>query len=162
MRIIKTKIPKNLTDYYATNGFHIVINKYYTATVRNLLDFVIYLNTRDRDDIDMDVFGEITNVDQESRSDFKSGIYELIAEVKGFATFSNGGNKHKFIECTDGVETISIKTKNGKQLTICVMEDYGNCIDIKLHEQDKFNIIGFDKGRTPVPNTEVTLTTILL
>ena len=160
MRIIKTKIPKNLTDYYAPNGFHIVINKQYTATVRNLLDFVVYLNTRD--DIDMDVFGEITNVDQESRSDFQSVIYELIAEVKGFATFSNGGNKHQFIECTDGVETISIKTKNGKQLTICVMEDYGNCIDIKLHEQDKFKIIGFDEGRTPVPHTDVTLTTILL
>jgi hypothetical protein len=160
MKTIKTKIPKNLTDYYAPNGFHIVINKHYTATVRNLIDLATYLSNRD--DIDMDVFGEITNVDQESRSDFQSVIYELIAEVKGFATFSNQGNKHQFIECTDGVETISIKTKNGKQLTICVMEDYGKCIDIKLHEQDKFKIIGFDEGGTPVPRTDVTLTTILL
>ena len=72
MKTIKTKIPKNLTDYYAPNGFHIVINKHYTATVRNLIDLATYLSNRD--DIDMDVFGEITNVDQESRSDFQSAI----------------------------------------------------------------------------------------
>jgi hypothetical protein len=153
MKTIKTTIPNNLKDYYAPNGFHIVINKHYTATVRNLLDLVVYLNTRN--DMDMDVFGEITNVDQDSRTDFQSVIYEIIAEVKGFATFSNGGNKHQFIECTEGVETISIKTKSGKQLTVCVMEDYGSCIDIKLHQQDKFKIIGFDEGGTPVPHTDV-------
>jgi len=136
---------KDLNDYVAPNGFYVVINRYYTATVRNISDFVAYLDSEQgENDIDLEVFGEIKSIDHEARIDFKAKVYEIIANIKGFATFSNGGNKHQFIQCTDGVETISIRTQAGKRITVCVMEDYGKCVDIKYHDGGEgFKVIGF-------------------
>lgn len=161
---LKDKKMEDLNDYIAPNGFYVVINKYYTATVRNVRDFTAYLDGEwGKNDIDLEVFGEVRSVDYESRVDFRAKVYEIIAEIKGFATFSNRGNKHQFIECTDGVETISIRTKGGKKITVCVMEDYGKCVDIKYHnDEEKFTVIGFDGGKTPVKRTEITLMTMLI
>mgnify|MGYP003648587605 FL=1 len=37
------------------------------------------------------------------------------------------------------------------------------CVDIKYHsDEEKFTVIGFDGGKTPIKHTEVTLMTILL
>jgi hypothetical protein len=137
---------EDLNDYIAPSGFYVVINRYYTATVRSVRDFTAYLDSEwGKNDIDLEVFGEIKNI------------------IKGFATFSNRGNKHQFIECTDDVETISIRTKGGKKITVCVMEDYGKCVDIKYHsDEEKFTVIGFDGGKTPIKHTEVTLMTMLM
>ena len=160
MRVIET-----LDEYVAPNGFYVVINKYYTATVRSVSDFMTYLaSEQGKSDIDLEVFGEIKNIDHEARDDFRAKVYEIIAEMKGFATFSNRGNKHQFIECTDDVETISIRTKGGKKITVCVMEVYySKCVDIKYHsDKDKFTVMGFDGGKTPIKQTEVTLTSILM
>ncbi len=160
MRAIKT-----LDEYVAPSGFYVVINRYYTATVRNVSDFVAYLDSKQgKTDIDLEVFGEVRSVDYESRADFRARVYEIIAEIKGFATFSNRGNKHQFIQCTDDVETISIRTKSGNRITVCVMDVYyGKCVDIKYHsDEKKFTVIGFDGGMTPIKHTEVTLMTVLL
>ena len=156
---------ETLDEYVAPSGFYVVINRYYTATVRNISSFVAYLDSEQgKDDIDLEVFGEVKNIDHEARDDFRAKVYEIIAEIKGFATFSNRGNKHQFIECTDGVETISIRTKGGKKITVCVMEELPKkCVDIKYHsDEEKFTVIGFDGGKTPIKHTEVTLMTILL
>jgi hypothetical protein len=154
-----------IDEYVAPTGFYVVINKYYTATVRNIRDFTAYLDSEwGKNDIDLEVFGEIKNIDYEARDDFRAKVYEIIAEIKGFATFTNRGNKHQFIECTDDVETISIRTKGGKKITVCVMEVYySKCVDIKYHsDKDKFTVMGFDGGKTPIKQTEVTLMTMLM
>ena len=156
---------EDLNDYIAPNGFYVVINKFYTASVRSVRDFTAYLDSEwGKNDIDLEVFGEVRSIDYESRLDFRAKVYEIIAEIKGFATFSNRGNKHQFIECTDDVETISIRTKGGKKITVCVMEVYySKCVDIKYHsDKEKFTVMGFDGGKTPIKQTEVTLTSILM
>jgi hypothetical protein len=156
---------ETIDKYVAPNGFYVVINKYYTATVRNVSDFMTYLDSEQgKTDIDLEVFGKIKSIDYEARADFRARVYEIIAEIKGFATFSNRGNKHQFIECTDDVETISIRTKGGKKITVCVMEVYySKCVDIKYHsDKEKFTVMGFDGGKTPIKQTDVTLTSILM
>jgi hypothetical protein len=92
---------------------------------------------------------------------------------EGFKTF-NQEFKHQFIECSEQNETISIKTKSGKRIAISVMEKYGKCIDIKYFDSpqkpvqngqskvEKFKVLGFDLGTTPIPRTDVTLFTILM
>ena len=161
--LVTIDFPQELKDYNAPNGYYVAINKQYKATVRNLQEFKYYINNN-FEQLDMEVFGNITNEDDNATPLFKSNLYKIIAEVKGFATFCNNGNKHQFIQCTEGVETISILTKGGKKITVCVMEDYGKCVDIKFHneEEDRFSLIGFDAGQTPVPSTKLTLATILL
>jgi hypothetical protein len=89
----------------------------------------------------------------------------------GFKTF-NKDFKHQFVLCQDENETISIKTKSGKRITISVMEGAG-CIDIKYFDSplpkidnrasglEQFTIMGFNEGKTPVKSTALTLLTIL-
>tara|TARA_R110000744_G_scaffold81915_2_gene160938 strand:+ start:2993 stop:3493 length:501 start_codon:yes stop_codon:yes gene_type:complete len=141
-------------------GFYIKINSGYTATVRTILSLTEYINSNPKD-IDLSVFGEITSFDSSASKQFIVALYQIIAEVKDFAVFQNGANKHQFVQCTENVETISIRTLGGKKITVCVMSK--ECVDIKYHtDKDSFKIIGFNGGSTPVPHTEVTLTTILL
>ena len=141
-------------------GFYIKINSGYTATVRTILSLTEYINSNPND-IDLDVFGEIKNFDKSASNEFVVALYQIIAEVKDFAVFQNGANKHQFVQCTENVETISIRTLGGKKITVCVMSS--ECVDIKYHtDKDSFKIIGFNGVSTPVPHTEVTLSTILL
>lgn len=158
-RVIKTQIPERLKTFYAKNGYHIQMNAFYTATVRNLTEFVDYINRPDSD-ICPQVFGNILNYDDTVGSDFKYVLNSIIAEVKGFAVF-NAQFKHTFIECTAGSQTISVKTTNGELITFSIL--HNTCVDIKYHNgKDDFTIIGFHKGQTPVPHTPVTLHTVLL
>ena len=152
-----TKIPEKLKSYYPKNGYHVRMNRNYTATIRSLTDFQDYVN---HSDLDMDVFGEITSADKSASDDFKYVLNTIIAEVKGFAVF-NAQFKHTYIECTESAETISLKTSTGKLITFSVM--FNQCVDVKYHNgKDDFKIIGFHFGQTPVPHTDVTLQTILL
>jgi hypothetical protein len=123
-------------------------------------DLKDYINNN-VEQIDLDVFGQIKNEDSEASEAFVGVLNCILAEVMGYKTF-NCEFKHQFIECTSDLETISVRTKGGKYITLSVMERYAQCVDIKLHDKDKFKIIGFDGGQTPVPHTDVTLTTILL
>ena len=94
-------------------------------------------------------------------------------EIKeGFATF-NKEFPHQFIQCEDSNETISIRTKNGKRITISVME-MANCVDIAYHDSliepisngskdiPQFEMIGFNCGSTPIQRTPITIATIML
>ena len=158
---VTTEIPKAVEEYYSPYGYYVVINRCYTATVRSVRDFKEYLNNNP-DQIDMEVFGQIKNEDSEANEVFVGILNRILAEVMNYKTF-NCHFRHQFIECESELETISIRTKRGEHITIAVMEKYGQCIDIKLHnENDKFKIIGFDGGQTPVPHTDLTLMTILL
>jgi|TARA_R110000744_G_scaffold5910_1_gene20860 hypothetical protein len=159
MNKIKTTIPSKMEDYYAKNGFHIRMNINYTATVRNLVEFKKYINSPESD-IDLNVFGEITKKDESVGDLFIYFLNTMISEVKGFAVF-NAQFKHTYIDCKDSKETISVRTSNGKLITFSIM--YNNCIDVKYHNgKEDFTIIGFHEGKTPIPNTKVTLQTILL
>ena len=155
----KTKIPESLKGYQAKNGFHVKMNRNYTATIRNLVEFKDYINKPDTD-ITIDVFGEITSRDESVPDDFKYVLNTIIGEVKGFAVF-NAQFKHTYIDCKEDKETISIRTSNGKLITFSVM--FNQCVDVKYHNgKDDFKIMGFHGGQTPVPHTDVTLQTILL
>ena len=96
---------------------------------------------------------------------------KTIDAPEGFKTFNNEF-EHQFVLCRDENETISIRTKSGKCITVSVMEKTG-CIDIKYFDSplpkvnngntdiEQFKIIGFHMGQTPVPHVPVTLLTIL-
>ena len=162
------QLPERIKGITLSSGYYVKINRGYTATVRNLNDFVNYLTGTG--DIDFDVFGIITNHDDEAEDSFVEHLYRIIAKIKGFAHFNPF--KHQFVECDSENETISIKTKSGKRLTISVMER-SECIDIKYfdspmtpiengpHSLEQFKVIGFNTGSTPVPHTDLTLLTIL-
>lgn len=79
---------------------------------------------------------------------------------------------HQYVTLTEDTETVSILTKSGKQITVSVLERAG-CADVQVHntgltesngrdEIPAFEVIGFLTGRTPVPRTRVTLTTLML
>ncbi|QDP56099.1 MAG: hypothetical protein GOVbin3205_42 [Prokaryotic dsDNA virus sp.] len=156
---VTTIIPSKMLEYQAKNGYHIQMNRNYTATVRNLMEFKKYINRPDTD-INLEVFGNILSYDSTVDEDFKYVLNSIIAEVKGFAVF-NAQFNHTYIECKNSNETISIKTSNGKLITFSVM--YNQCVDVKYHNgKDDFKIIGFHFGQTPVPHTDVTLQTVLL
>jgi hypothetical protein len=164
-------LPQRIKDIDMISSFYVRMNKHYTATVRSLESFIWAINNCGIDEN----FGEITKLadkEAEGYRDFHSYLVEIIAEVKGFASF-NSSYKHTFVECEDSNQTISIKTKEGKRITVSVMEGAG-CVDIAYHDSPlekenngnkdvaKFEIIGFDLGKTPIPRTQVTLATIML
>jgi hypothetical protein len=164
-------LPQRVKDIDMVSSFYVRMNKHYTATVRSLESFIWAINNSGIDEN----FGEITKLadkEAEGYREFHSYLIEIIAEVKGFASF-NSCYKHTFVECEDSNQTISIKTKEGKRITVSVMEG-ASCVDIAYHDSPlekenngnkdvpKFEIIGFGLGSTPVPRAEVTLATILL
>jgi hypothetical protein len=165
------KLPQRVKDIDMVSSFYVRMNKHYVATVRSLESFIWAINNSGIDD----TFGEITKLadkEAEGYREFHSYLIEIIAEVKGFASF-NSCYKHTFVECEDSNQTISIKTKSGKRITVSVMEG-ADCVDIAYHDSSlekenngskdiaKFEIIGFDLGKTPIPRTQVTLATIML
>ncbi len=165
------KLPQRVKDIDMVSSFYVRMNKHYTATVRSLESFIWAVNNSGIDEN----FGEITKLadkEAEGYREFHSYLIEIIAEVKGFASF-NSCYKHTFVECEDSNQTISIKTKSGKRITVSVMEG-ADCVDIAYHDSSlekenngskdiaKFEIIGFDLGKTPIPRTQVTLATIML
>jgi len=165
------ELPQRVKDIDMISSFYVRMNKHYVATVRSLESFIWAINNCGIDES----FGEITKLadkEAEGYREFHSYLVEIIAEVKGFASF-NSSYKHTFVECEDSNQTISIKTKEGKRITVSVMEGAG-CVDIAYHDSPlekenngskdipKFEIIGFNVGSTPVPRAEVTLATILL
>ena len=164
-------LPQRVKDIDMISSFYVRMNQHYVATVRSLESFIWAINNSGIDEN----FGEITKLadkEAEGYREFHSYLIEIIAEVKGFASF-NSSYKHTFVECEDSNQTISIKTKEGKRITVSVMEGAG-CVDIAYHDSPlekenngnkdiaKFEIIGFDLGKTPIPRTEVTLATIML
>jgi len=171
MAKINYPLSEKLKDYYAPKGFYVRMDKNYVATTRNLQSFINYIN---ENTIDMEVFGHIEERDDKAEQNFKYALNEIIAKVKGDFKVFNGGFKHQYIQCDEENETISIKTKGGKNITISVMEKYGNCVDIKyfdspqpkvlngIKEVEKFKVVGFDLGQTPIERTDVTLFTILM
>jgi hypothetical protein len=141
------------------------MNQHYTATVRDLSSFVWAINNCDTDEN----FGVVTNQSNDKDSKpFFIQMMQIIYAFKGFATF-NSSFQHQFVECENENETISIKTKSGKRITLSVMEN-ANCVDIAYHDAPieanedipQFEIIGFNGGKTPVKRTPVTLATIML
>lgn len=167
---VNYKLSEALTKYVAPKGYYVRMDRNYVATVRNLQEFINYIESNS---IDMDVFGQIQEKDMSAHPEFKYALNEIIAEVKGGFKVFNGEFKHQFIQCTDDNETISIRTSAGKNITISVMEKHG-CVDIKyfdspqpkvlngINEVEKFKVLGFDLGKTPIPKTDVTLFTILM
>jgi hypothetical protein len=53
---IKNNLPEELKEFCAKNGIYVKIDQNYTATVRNLSDFIEYINSSF---IDLDIFGEV-------------------------------------------------------------------------------------------------------
>jgi hypothetical protein len=164
-------LPQRVKDIDMVSSFYVRMNKNYTATVRSLESFIWAINNSGIDEN----FGEITKLadkEAEGYREFHSYLIEIIAEVKGFAVF-NRDFPHQFIQCENSNETISIRTKKGKRITISVIE-MADCADIAFHDSAlekenngskdvaKFEIIGFDLGKTPIPRTQVTLATIML
>ena len=156
---------EQIKDVILSDGFYVVCDRNYTATVRNIRSFLSYLNNSSVDE----TFGEITQVssDQESHS-FYAILLDIIGQYKGFSTFNTC--KHTFVECTEDMQTVSIKTKGGKRISVAVLEKAG-CVDIHYGDSslekgengsEQFEIIGFNGGGTPVKKTPVTLTTIML
>ena len=164
-------LPQRVKDIDMVSSFYVRMNKHYTATVRSLESFIWAINNSGIDEN----FGEITKLadkEAEGYREFHSYLIEIIEEVKGFAVF-NRDFPHQFIQCENSNETISIRTKKGKRITISVIE-MADCADIAFHDSAlekenngskdvaKFEIIGFDLGKTPIPRTQVTLATIML
>ena len=163
------EIPNNVKDIILSDGYHVKMNQHYTATVRDLSSFVWAINNSNPDEN----FGIVTNQSNDKDSEkFLPQMMQIIYAFKGFAIF-NREFPHQFIQCENENETISIRTKKGKRITISAIE-MANCADIAFHDSEiepinngnkdipQFEIIGFNCGSTPVNRTPVTLATIML
>jgi hypothetical protein len=163
-------LPEHEANKVLNDGFYVKINKGWTATVRCLADLIQVLSSGEHE-IDPEVFGIITKESNDPNAGrFYSYLIEIIAKYKGFAAFNPC--KHQFVETTNDMETVSIKTKSGKLITVCVMEGAG-CVDISMHNSGEeevnngnkdvpqFKVLGFHLGSTPVKSTLLTLMTIL-
>lgn len=101
-------------------------------------------------------------------SDAHNELVRRMKQTDKHATFNN--YPHRFITLTEDNETVSVLTKGGKQLTMCVMES-ANCVDIHFNNPKRtvdngeptpvFKMLGFHCGDTPFKG-DVTLATILL
>lgn len=122
-----------------------------------------------------DDFGEVLTMPTgKDAGQFMYHFNHIVAEIKGFASFNNG--KHNYIQLDDMNETVSIRTKGGKLLTValCSCFDEEFCFDIQLHNHSKlepvdnagpvpqFKVMGLHLGGTPVKSTVVTLLTLPL
>jgi hypothetical protein len=159
------EIPSNVKDIILSDGYYVKMNNNYTATVRDLASFIWAINNCNPDEN----FGIVTNKSNDKNSEkFLPQMMQIIYAFKGFAIF-NREFPHQFVQCEEANETISIKTKSGKRITLSVMEN-ANCVDIAYHDAPieanedipQFEIIGFNGGKTPVKRTPVTLATIML
>jgi len=163
------EIPNNVKNINLSDGYYVKMNQHYTATVRDLTSFVWAINNCEIDEN----FGIVTNKSSDENSDkFFPQMMQIIYAAKGFAIF-NKEFPHQFVQCENANETISIRTKKGKRITISVIE-MADCVDVALHDSPiepvnngsrdvpQFEIIGFNCGGTPVKRTAVTLATIML
>jgi hypothetical protein len=162
------EIPSNVKDIILSDGYYVKMNNNYTATVRDLVSFIWAINNCDPDEN----FGIVTNKSNDKNSEkFFPQMMQIIYAFKGFAIF-NREFAHQFVQCEEANETISIRTKGGKRITISVIE-MANCADIAFHDSPiepmnngskdvpQFEIIGFNCGATPIPRTPVTIATIM-
>ena len=163
------EIPSNVKDIILSDGYYVKMNNNYTATVRDLASFIWAINNCDPDEN----FGIMTNKSNDKNSEkFLPQMMQIIYAFKGFAIF-NREFAHQFVQCEEANETISIRTKKGKRITISVIE-MANCVDVAYHDSTiepinngsknipQFDIIGFNCGATPVNRTPVTIATIML
>ena len=103
------ELPQRVKEMDMISSFYVRMNQHYVATVRSLEGFIWAINNCGIDEN----FGEITKLadkEAEGYREFHSYLVEIIAEVKGFASF-NSSYKHTFVEGEDSNQTISIKTK---------------------------------------------------
>jgi hypothetical protein len=165
------ELPQRVKEMDMISSFYVRMNQHYVATVRSLEGFIWAINNCGIDEN----FGEITKLadkEAEGYREFHSYLIEIIAEVKGFAVF-NREFPHQFIQCENANETISIRTKKGKRITISVIE-MADCADIAFHDSTlepisngnkdipQFEMIGFNCGSTPIQRTPITIATIML
>ena len=165
------ELPQRVKEMDMISSFYVRMNQHYVATVRSLEGFIWAINNCGIDEN----FGEITKLadkEAEGYREFHSYLVEIIAEVKGFAVF-NREFPHQFIQCENANETISIRTKKGKRITISVIE-MADCADIAFHDSTlepisngnkdipQFEMIGFNCGSTPIQRTPITIATIML
>jgi hypothetical protein len=161
------KVPQADMNVTLNGAFHVTINKNYTASVRSLRSFMEYIE-QNPDQID-ETFGNI--VREPAREELNSNnfyyyLVKIIGLVKGFATFNS--NPHQFVQLSNAKETVSIRTKDGKLITVAVLEGAG-CADISLHNSGLepmsngsrpvpvFELTGLDCGGTPVPKAKMTI-----
>lgn len=160
------EIPNKLKGIILSDGFYVTINQNYTATVRDLPSFIWAINNCEPDES----FGVVKSESSDKNSkEFFIQMMLIINTFKGFALF-NRGMAHQFIQCENENETISIKTKSGKRITVSVIE-MSDSVDIVYHDStlenaDKnvpqFEVIGFNCGQTPIKRTAITVATIKL
>ena len=123
------EIPNNVKDIILSDGYYVKMNNNYTATVRDLASFIWAINNCDPDEN----FGIVTNKSNDKNSEkFLPQMMQIIYAFKGFAIF-NREFAHQFVQCEEANETISIRTKGGKRITISVIE-MANCVDIVSHD----------------------------
>lgn len=168
-REFEYEIPYNVKDIILHDGYYVKMNQNYTATVRDLPSFIWAINNCKPDEN----FGIVMNQSDDKDSEkFFVQMMQIIYAFKGFAIF-NREFPHQFIQCENANETISIRTKNGKRITISVIE-MANCVDIAYHDSPmepisngnkdipQFEMIGFNCGSTPIQRTPITIATIML
>ena len=87
-----------------------------------------------------------------------SGYTATVRTILSLTEYINSNPKD--IDLSVFGEITSFDSSASKQF---IVMDKAKCVDIKYHtDKDSFRIMGFNGGSTPVPHTEVTLTTILL
>jgi hypothetical protein len=165
-------LPEHEANKILNDGFYVKINKGWTATIRCLADFIQVLESGHHE-VDPDLFGIITKESKDpNKGNFYHYLIDIICKYKGFAKFNNC--KHTFVELEDQKQTITIKSKSGHLITVCVMENAG-CVDILYHNSgmdkhdngsedgiNQMEVMGFLGGGTPIKRTNVSLMTILL
>jgi len=160
-------IPREMLNKTINGAFFVKINKNYSATVKNLSSFIDYIQMYSHD-LD-ESFGEIEK-DSKEDYDFYNHLLEVICYVNGFAKFNT--NPHQFVELKNEKETVSIRTKSGKLVTICFSE-LSRSADVVLHNSGmqsidngspvpQFEVMGLKCGETPIKSTPVTISVIQL
>ena len=147
---------------YILDPFHIRMNDDYVATVHKLESLIDYIELNPKD-AKSKGFGEVVKGSGSATDEQCNLMTMIITKAKGMAVYNRA--RHTCVEFGDKIETVSIRTRDGKLITVASVH---GLVEVVYHNSGgtvingnediipSFDVIGPMLGADAIPRTTVT------